>query len=116
MPFLDCNQQTTCNDCGGKVNLSRNAKWCASGTKACPHCPNFFCNTQTEMDHHTARERTVPSMIEKAKFNICEEECPGCYSLQRHKKSVHSITSGIQIVNVNLDTFMGDYNDQVVRQ
>ena len=55
-------------------------------------------------------------MIAKTKFNICEEEYPSFYSRQRHKKSVHGTTSRIQNVNVNLDAFMGDYDDQALRQ
>ena len=118
MPSLDRNQQTTCNYCGQKVkkvNLSRPKKSCASGTKSCPQCPNFFCKTQTEMDHHTATKHAIPSMIAKTKCDICEEEYPSFYSLQRHKKSVHGATSRIQNVNVNLDAFMGDYDDQALR-
>ena len=66
------------------------------------------------MDHHTATKHAIPSMIAKTKCNICDEEYPSFYSLQRHKKSVHGITSRIQNVNVNLDAFMGDYDDQVL--
>ena len=118
MPSLDRNQQTTCNYCGKKVkkvNLSRHKKSCTSGTKSCPQCPNFFCKTQTEMDHHTATKHAIPSMIAKT-CSFCEEEYPSFYSLQRHKKSVHGTTSRIQNVNVNLDAFMGDYDDQALRQ
>ena len=78
--------------------------------------PNFFCKTQTEMDHHTATKHATPSMIEKTKCNMCQEEYPSFFSLQRHRKSVHGTTSRIQNVNVNLDAFMGDYDDQVLRQ
>ena len=119
MPSLDRNQQITCNYCGKKVkkvNLSRHKKSCASGTKSCPQCPKFFCKTQTYMDHHTAAKHAIPSVIAKTKCNICEEEYPNFYSLQRHKKSVHGTTSRIQNVNVNLDAFMGDYDDQALRQ
>ena len=50
------------------------------------------------------------------KSKNCEEEYPSFYSLRRHKKSVRGTTSRIQIVNVNLDACMGDYDDQVLRQ
>ena len=119
MPSLDRNQQTICNYCGKKVkkvNLSLHKKSRASGTQSCPQCPNFLCKTQTEMDHHTATNHAKPSMIAKTKCIICEEEYPSFYSLQRHKKSVHGTTSRIQIVNVTLDTFMVDYDDQALRQ
>ena len=119
MPSPDRSQQTTCNYCGKKVikvNLLRHKKFCASGTKCCSQCPNFFCKTQTEVDHHTATKHAIPSMIAKTKCSICEEEYPSFYSLQRHKNSVHGTTSRIQFVNVNLDAFMGDYNDQALRQ
>ena len=74
MPFFDRNQQTTFNYCGNKVkkvNLSRRKKSCAAGTKSCPQCANFFCNTQAEMDHHTATKRAKPFMIAKTNCNIC---------------------------------------------
>ena len=119
MPSHDRNQQTTCNYYGKKVkkvNLSRHKKSCTSGTKSCPQCLNLSCKTQTEMDHHTATKHAIPSMIAKTKCNICEEEYPSLYSLQRHKKLVHGTTSKIQIVNVNLDAFLGDYDDQALRQ
>ena len=54
-------------------------------------------------------------MIAKAKCNICEEEYPNVYSLQRHKKLVLGTTSIIQKVIVNLDAFMGDYEDEALR-
>ena len=119
MPSLDRNQQTTCNYYGKnvkKVSLSRHKKSCVSGTKSCPQCPNFFCKTQTEMDQDIATKHAIPSMIAKTKCNICEEEYPSFYSLPRHNKSVHGTTSRIQNVNVNLDEFMGDYDNQVLRQ
>ena len=119
MPSLDRNQQRTCNYCGKKVkkeNLSRHKKSWASRTKSCPHCPNFFGRTQTEMDHHTATKHEKPSMIAKTKCNICKEEYPSFYSLQRHKKLVHGTTSRVQNVNVNLDAFMGYYDDQALHQ
>ena len=119
MPSLDRNQQTTRNYCRKKVkkvNLSRHKKSCASGTKFCPQCPHFFCKTQTEMDHHTATKHAVPPMIAKTECNICEEEYPSFYSLHGHKKSVLGTTSRKQNVNVNLDAFVGDYNDQALRQ
>ena len=68
------------------------------------------------MDHHTATKNAIASMIAKTNSTICKEEYPGFYSLQRHKKSVHGTTSRIQNANVNLDAFMGDYDDQAVRQ
>ena len=58
-------------------------------------------------------------MIAKTKCNICEEEYPSFCSLQRHKNLVHGTagtTVRIQNVNVNLDAFMGDYDDQALRQ
>ena len=119
MPSLDRNQQTTCTYCGNKmkkVNLLRHKKSCDSGQKSCPQCPNFSCKTQTEMDHHTATKHAIPSTIAKTKCNICEEEYPSFYSLQRHKKSVHGTTSRIQNVIVNLVAFMSDYDDQALRQ
>ena len=119
MPSLDRNQQTTCNYCGEnvkKVNLSRHKKSCASGTKSYQQCPNFFCETQTEMDHHTATKHATPSMIAKTKCNICEEKYPSFYLLQRLKKSVHGATSRIENVNVNLNAVMGVCDDQVLRQ
>ena len=119
MSSLDRNQQTICNNCRRKVkkvNLSRHKKSRASGTKSCPQCPNFFCKTQIEMDHHTATKHAIPSMTAKTKCNICEGEDPSFYSLQKHKKSVHGTTSRTQNVNVNLDAFMGDYDNQALRQ
>ena len=119
MPSLDRNQQTSCNYCRKKVkkvNLSRHKKSCASGTKSCPQCPNFFCKTRTEMGHHTAIKHAIPSMIAKTKCKICEDEYPSFYSLQKYKKSVHGTTSSIENVNVNLDTFLGDYDDKALRQ
>ena len=119
MPSLDRNQQTTCTYRGKKlkkVKLSRHKKSCATGTKSCPQCPNFFCKTQTEMDHNTATKHEIPSMIAKTKCNDCEEQYPSFYLLQRHKKSVQGTTSRIQSINVNLDGFMGDYDDQALRQ
>ena len=75
MPPLYRNQQTICNYCGNKVkkvNLSRHKKSCTSGTKSCPQCPNFFCKTQIENDHHTATTHAKTSMTAKTKCNICE--------------------------------------------
>ena len=119
MPSLDRNQQTTGNYCGKnvkKVNLARHRKLCACGTKSCPPCPNFFCKTQTEMHPYTATKHAIPSMIAKTLCKICEEEYPSFYSLQKHNKSVHGTTSKTQKVTVNLDAFMGDYDDQALRQ
>ena len=119
MPSLDHGQRKTFNYCGTKVkkvNWSRHKKSCASGTKSCPQRPNFFCNTQIEMDHHTVPRHAIPSMITKTKCKNCEEDYHSFYSLQRHKESVHGTTSRIQNVNVNLDAFMGDYDDQALRQ
>ena len=118
MPSLNRNQQTTCNYHGQKVkkvNLSRHKKSCASGTKSCSQCHKFFCKTQTEMDHHTATKHAIPSMIAKTKCSICQEEYSSFYSLQRHKKLVQGTTSRIQNFNLNLDAFMGDYEDQALR-
>ena len=55
-------------------------------------------------------------MIAKTKCKILEAKKCSFYSLQRHKKSVHGTESGIQNVNVNVDAFMGDYEDQALRQ
>ena len=76
----------------------------------------LFCKTQTEMDHHTATKHAIPSILTKTKCNTFEEEYPSFNSLQRHKKSVHGTTSSIGNVIVNLDAFMGDYDDQTHRQ
>ena len=68
------------------------------------------------MDLHTATKHAIPSMIAKTKCNICEEEYSSFYSLQRHTKPVHGTTSRIRNVNVNLEAFMGDYDDQALCQ
>ena len=68
------------------------------------------------MDHHTATEQAIASMIAETKCNIFKEEYPSFYSLQRHKISVHVKTSRIQIDKVNLDAFIADYHNQALRQ
>ena len=68
------------------------------------------------MDHHTATKHAIASMIAKTKCNIREEEYRGFYSLQRRKKSVHVTTLRLRNANVNLDAFMGDYDDQALCQ
>ena len=119
MPFVNRKVKVICSYNGttvSKTNLSRHRKSCTRGTETCLQCPNFYCQTQKELNHHIGTKHAVSYPDGRTKCSSCEKEFPGYNSLQKHKKSEHGKRSRIQDVKVDLDLFISAHRDQGLRE
>ena len=119
MPSLNRNEKVSSENCGTqitKLNLARHKKSCSAGTLYYTQCPNFFTESQNDLNYHIVKKHSTPTPDVTFKCKLCYQEFLGFYALRQHRNIQHRMQIGSGTRDVDVEHIVGDVEDHSLRE
>ena len=119
IPLLIRREKIACDNCGTqttRINTVRHKKRCSAGTLYCIHCPKFSTKSQSDLNHHFAKNHSAPKLDVTFICKLCYQEFPGFYALPQQRNTQHGMQIGSRTRDVNLEHIVGDVEDHTLRE
>ena len=82
----------------------------------CTQCPNYSALSQNDLNHHVAKEHSVPRLSITYKCKLCHAEFPGFYALRQHKNTQNGTQNGFGASNIDVEDIVGIDDDYILRE
>ena len=119
MPSLRRYEKDKCENSGTqttKPNFARHKKSCSAGTLYCIQCPNFFTNSQDDVNYHISKKHSAPKPDISFKCKPYYAEFPGFYALRQLRNNQQGTLIGFRAISINVEEIEGEVDDQSLRE